>query len=152
MPRAIAALLVTAIATALLFSFHPSQGKVTLAPPVAGEPPARSRPGSDSRTRPTASHRRHAAQRTIVGSAVPDPYGTVQVAVTLRGTSIVDVRPVQLPLDSARSQAVNSQAAPLLRSEALRAQSAQIDVVSGATYTSEAYARSLQAALARAHA
>ncbi|MGI8749322.1 MAG: FMN-binding protein [Thermoleophilaceae bacterium] len=47
---------------------------------------------------------------------------------------------------------INSQAAPQLRGEALRAQSAQMDVVSGATYTSEAYARSLQAALVRARA
>jgi uncharacterized protein with FMN-binding domain len=95
--------------------------------------------------------RRHRARsRRLVGTAVQDPYGTVQVAVTMKAGRITDVQPVALPLDSGRSQEINTAAAPLLRSEVLRAQSAQVDVISGATYTSEAYAQSLQAALDRA--
>ncbi|HSS10338.1 MAG TPA: FMN-binding protein, partial [Acidimicrobiales bacterium] len=58
---------------------------------------------------------------------------------------------VQLPFDRARSQAISDQVAPILHQEVLDAQSAQIDTVSGATYTSEAYAESLQAALDQAH-
>jgi uncharacterized protein with FMN-binding domain len=62
------------------------------------------------------------------------------------------VRALALPNDRPRSQFISAQAEPLLRSEALSAQSARIDIVSGATYTSEGYAQSLQAALDRAHA
>jgi uncharacterized protein with FMN-binding domain len=76
----------------------------------------------------------------------------VQVVVTIRGSRITDVQPAAIPLDSGRSRSINTVAAPLLRQEVLRAQSARIDVVSGATYTSEAYAQSLQAALDRAGA
>jgi uncharacterized protein with FMN-binding domain len=57
---------------------------------------------------------------------------------------------VQLPSDRARSQGISSDAGPQLRSEALRAQSARINTVSGATYTSDGYAQSLQSALDRA--
>jgi len=69
------------------------------------------------------------------------------VRVTLQGDRIVDVTAVQLPNDRSRSREISNYAAPRLRAEALQAQSAQIDTVSGATYTSRGYARSLQAAL-----
>jgi uncharacterized protein with FMN-binding domain len=153
MPRSITALLVTIVAVTLLVSFHasPTHVTVTHAPPAAD-----TRAGRFSRATPSAgAHRRHAApprSRRVVGAAVEDPYGTVQVAVTLKGGRITDVQPVAIPLDSGRSQEINTAAAPLLRSEVLRAQSAQVDVISGATYTSQAYAQSLQAALDRAGA
>ena len=83
---------------------------------------------------------------------IPTRYGDVQVEVVLSGSRITDVKPLQLPYDRARSQFISDQAAPLLRQEALDAQSAQIDTLSGATYTSEGYAQSLQAALDQAHA
>ena len=54
--------------------------------------------------------------------------------------------------EHSRSQFISQQAGPLLQQEALQAQSAQIDIVSGATYTSESYAQSLQSALDRARA
>jgi uncharacterized protein with FMN-binding domain len=155
MPRALTALVLTAIAATLLFRFHPSRGKVSLGAPVAAAPttttktPSGSHAARSTRRSHTASR---ATRRTVVGAPVQDPYGIVQVAVTLRGKRILDVRPVQIPLDSGRSQSINMQAGPMLRSEVLQAQSAQIDVISGATFTSEAYARSLQAALARAQA
>ena len=57
-----------------------------------------------------------------------------------------------MPFDHPRSEAISQYVEPLLRSEALQAQSAQIDLVSGATYTSDAYARSLQSALDQAGA
>lgn len=87
----------------------------------------------------------------ITGAAVDTPYGTVQVQVTLSNGRITDVQPLQLPGDRMRSQMISQYAAPVLRSEALQAQSAQIDLVSGATYTSDGYAQSLQAALDQAH-
>jgi uncharacterized protein with FMN-binding domain len=78
---------------------------------------------------------------------VENPYGPVQVAVVEQGGKIVDVKALQLPTEHALSQEISEQVAPMLRSETLQAQSAEISVVSGATYTSESFASSLQAAL-----
>jgi hypothetical protein len=85
--------------------------------------------------------------RTLTGAVEDTPYGPVQVQVTLTGTRIVDVTPTQLPNDNGRSQEINNYAAPLLRQEVLDAQSAQVDTISGASYTSDGYARSVQSAL-----
>jgi uncharacterized protein with FMN-binding domain len=79
------------------------------------------------------------------------PFGPVQVQVTIAGGKITDVVALQLPSGQGHSAAIAAYAAPILRSEALTAQSAQIDLVSGATYTSQGYASSLQAALDAAH-
>jgi uncharacterized protein with FMN-binding domain len=76
----------------------------------------------------------------------------VQVAVTLSGTTITNVTALQMPMDHARSVYISQTVAPMLRSEVLRAQGANIDVISGATLTTEAYAQSLQAALDAARA
>ncbi len=84
---------------------------------------------------------------TYTGSVVENPYGPVQVAVTEEGGKIVDVKSLQMPTEHARSQEISEQVAPMLRTEALQAQSAAINIVSGATFTSESYASSLQAAL-----
>jgi uncharacterized protein with FMN-binding domain len=146
-------LILTAVAAFLLFSFKPAPGKVQLGTKVATAPaqPARA-PARHRRRRHHASAPSAAPKsRTIAGDALQDPYGTVQVSAKLRGGRIVDVTPIAMPLDNPQSQAINSQAVPLLRSEVLQAQSASIDIVSGATYTSEAYARSLQAALIQAN-
>lgn len=86
------------------------------------------------------------ARRSILGPAVDVSYGYVQVRVTLAGSRIVDVTPVQLP-SGGRSSDIASYAAPQLRSEVLAAQSTSIDSVSGASYTSQGYAESVQAAL-----
>jgi uncharacterized protein with FMN-binding domain len=88
----------------------------------------------------------------LTGSAVQTPFGTVQVQVTLQNGQITDVQPLQMPNDQRRSQQISQYAAPQLRSEALTAQSAQVDSISGATYTSEGYAQSLQSALDQAGA
>jgi len=64
---------------------------------------------------------------------------------------IVDVQALQLPFDRQRSAYISQVAGPLLHDEALKAQSAQIDTISGATFTSDAYAQSLQSALDHAH-
>jgi uncharacterized protein with FMN-binding domain len=74
-------------------------------------------------------------------------YGDVQVRVIVNNGRITDVRPLQMPFDRQRSAEITQAAAPLLHDEVLQAQSAQIDLVSGATYTSDAYQQSLQAAL-----
>ena len=147
MPRAVPILVLTAVAAFLLFSFKPAPGKVQLGSTAAAVPPP-SRPAR--RTHRVATPHRQPRTQAITGDALQDPYGTVQVSVKLRGGRIVDVTPIAMPLDNPQSQSINQQAVPLLRSEVLQAQTASIDIVSGATYTSEAYARSLQSALIRA--
>ena len=98
----------------------------------------------------TAGAKPSTGRRTIVGDDVPTRFGDVQVAVTLRGSRIVDVRGVKLPFDRPRSQFISQNASPVLRQEVLNAQSARIDLLSGATYTSDAWATSVQSALQRA--
>jgi uncharacterized protein with FMN-binding domain len=84
---------------------------------------------------------------SYTGQAVDTRYGTVQVSVTVSGGRITAVNFLALPEDRPRSQVISSQATPLLRSEALAAQSAKVNLLSGATYTSEGFAQSLQSAL-----
>jgi uncharacterized protein with FMN-binding domain len=74
-------------------------------------------------------------------------WGDVQVAVTVQGDDILDVETLAVPTDDRKSQRINSRAVPMLREEAIAIDSSDVAVVSGATYTSEAYAGSLQSAL-----
>ena len=91
-----------------------------------------------------------ATSRTYVGPVEYDRYGAVQATITVAGGKITAVQ-ISAPEDNPRSADINTQAIPILQSETLQAQSANIDIVSGATYTSEAYQQSLQAALDQAH-
>jgi uncharacterized protein with FMN-binding domain len=83
----------------------------------------------------------------LTGQAVQIPFGTVQVQVTMQNGKITDVQTLQLPSGQFRSQQIGQYAAPQLRSEVLAAQSAQVNTISGATYTSEGYLQSVQSAL-----
>ena len=82
---------------------------------------------------------------------MPTRYGDVQVRVRVSGGRVTDVTGVQMPNDRARSAEITQFVAPVLRSEAIQAQSARIDIISGATVTSEAYAESLDDALRQDH-
>jgi uncharacterized protein with FMN-binding domain len=88
----------------------------------------------------------------LTGQAVQIPFGTVQVQVTMQNGKITDVQTLQLPDSQFRSQQISQYAAPQLRSEVLAAQSAQVNTISGATYTSMGYLQSLQSALDQAGA
>jgi uncharacterized protein with FMN-binding domain len=88
---------------------------------------------------------------TVNGRAVDTDYGPVQVQITLQGKRIVRATAVAYPQDTGRDREINSYAIPRLDKEALAAQSAQIDAVSGASYTSGGYRQSLQSALDAAH-
>ncbi|MDP5225973.1 MULTISPECIES: FMN-binding protein [Arthrobacter] len=90
------------------------------------------------------------ASGTYTGSVVSTQYGNVQVQVTLSQGKITDVTALQLTDREGRSVQISNYAAPILRQEVLTAQSASVDTVSGATYTSEGYLTSLQAALDQA--
>jgi uncharacterized protein with FMN-binding domain len=82
---------------------------------------------------------------------VQTQFGDVQVRVTISGGKITDVQAIQLPFDRPRSAEISQFAAPQLHDEVLQAQSAQIDLLSGATFTSDAYAQSVQSALNQAN-
>ena len=84
---------------------------------------------------------------TFTGAVVQTQYGNMQVSVTIANGAITEVTPLQLTNRGGRSVGISNQAAPILRSEVLTAQSAKVQNVSGATYTSEGYLRSLQSAL-----
>ncbi|GAB2733723.1 FMN-binding protein [Sinomonas soli] len=91
------------------------------------------------------------AQTTYAGQAVSTRYGDVQVQITVQNGKITDVAALHLTDAEMRSQMISANAAPILRSEVLQAQSANVQTVSGATITSDAYLQSLQAALDAAH-
>jgi len=87
---------------------------------------------------------------SYTGSVTDAYYGNVQVKVTISGGKISDVQFLDYPHDRRTSEEINQQAMPYLKTETIQAQSAQVDVVSGATQTSEAFQQSLQSALNKA--
>ena len=87
------------------------------------------------------------ALRTATGEAVRLRWGDVQVAVTVQGQDIVSVETLAVPDDDRRSQRISAYVEPILREEAIAYDTADVSVISGATYTSRAYAASLQSAL-----
>ncbi|TFD83132.1 FMN-binding protein, partial [Cryobacterium fucosi] len=84
---------------------------------------------------------------TVDGSVVHTRFGPVQVSVTIANGTVTEVTALQLTNDGGRSVMISNRAAPILRNEVLAAQSAQVQNVSGATYTTNGYLTSLQAAL-----
>lgn len=84
---------------------------------------------------------------TYAGSVVQTRFGSVQVQITVQAGRITDVTALQLTDAERRSVQISNQAAPLLRDEVLQSQSANVQTISGATVTSDAYLSSLQAAL-----
>ncbi|MFF8944027.1 FMN-binding protein [Streptomyces sp. NPDC014864] len=85
--------------------------------------------------------------KTTTGQTVQTRWGPVQVRITVKNGKITDVTAVSYPSENPRDQQINGYAIPRLRRQALAAQSARIDGVSGATYTSDGYRQSLQSAL-----
>jgi uncharacterized protein with FMN-binding domain len=103
--------------------------------------------GSASSAAPGATD---GAAATATGSVSPTRWGPVQVEITVAAGRITDVSVVQYPDGNGKDQQINARALPVLISETLSAQSAGIDMVSGATITSQGYVDSLQSALDRA--
>jgi uncharacterized protein with FMN-binding domain len=85
-----------------------------------------------------------------IGDSVDAYYGNVQVKTTISGGKITDVQFLDYPQDRNRSIEINTQAIPILKSEAIQVQNAQVDIVSGATQTSLGFQKSLQSALVKA--
>ena len=144
----------TATGLALVLSFHTHTGKLTNL--ATGNSPTKT--GGSSTTTPTTkgtssqgssstSTTAPSTTRSATGTDVQYRYGDIQLKVTEQGSKITNIEVVQESATDGRSYQINSQAVPLLQSEAMSAQSAQIDGVSGATYTSQAYAQALQSAI-----
>ena len=87
---------------------------------------------------------------TYTGSIADAYYGNVQVSVTISGGKISDVKFLQYPNTHPTSVDINQQAMPYLQQEAIKAQSASVQLISGATFTSQAFIQSLQVALSQA--
>ena len=142
MRRAAIALVLTAAGLVPLLRYHPSTTTAAAVTPAANTPSA----AAPTTSGPSSSGQASTGTRTVTGSEVQTEFGPYQVQATFNGHTITDVQLVETPSDR-RSQFIAQSAAPTLRQEALQAQSAKIDTVSGATATSEAYAQSLQAAI-----
>jgi uncharacterized protein with FMN-binding domain len=111
---------------------------------TSGAPP-------DPAATPSSTSASSAATATsYTGSAITTQYGVVQVKIIVSSKKITNVGFAQLTAYDDRSQRINSGAAPILLQETLSAQSAHIDSVSGASYTSDGYVQSLQSALDKA--
>ncbi|MDO0928555.1 FMN-binding protein [Streptomyces sp. TG1A-8] len=135
----------TVSAMVLLLSLKPHADPAAAPAPVpapSGGAGASASPGRGGGTAGTGT-----GTRTVTGDSVQTRWGPVRVRVTVKGGRLTDVTAVDYPRDNPRDQEINAYALPRLRGEALTAQSARIDAVSGATYTSDGYKRSLQSAL-----
>ncbi|MGN9807374.1 FMN-binding protein [Micromonospora sp. L32] len=140
--------LATIAVVVLLFSYRTSTGtdsSPSAAPAVTG-PVA---PVETGTSRGTVA--RSGSTTIADGPVVQTKRGNVQVQANISGGRITEVTAMTVPSTNNRSREINKHAVPQLRTEALAAQSAQIDAVSGATATSEGYTKSLQAALDGAH-
>ena len=173
--RAVGALLTTVFALALLFGFKTPEAPSLAASTspdtaVVGQPSTpTTAPNSGATSGPatataspvptatagsitTGSTAATYVDGSVAGPTVSTRFGDVQVKVTISGGVVSDVAALQLPSGDGNSQRISRVVEPILRDEALTAQTAQIDLVSGATYTSRGYEKSLQAALDKATA
>ena len=122
----------------------------------AATPRSAPRPARPTKsTKPTRSTRPSTsapAKSVVVAGGVADTqYGPVQVEITVRGGRIAEAHALQHPSGDGQTDQINAYAVPRLDQETTAAQSAHIDTVSGATFTSDGYRRSLQSALDAAH-
>jgi uncharacterized protein with FMN-binding domain len=102
-------------------------------------------------TAPATGKGRGAAAIVVNGSSAGTRYGPVRLRVTIKAGRILSVTAVEYPSSGSRDKEISSFALPELEREAIAAQNAQIDTVSGATFTSDGYRRSLQSALDAVH-
>lgn len=129
---------------------HPlANGAPLPAASLSGQPsnPTATNPSASSSSRAAPSSSAAQPAKSYLGSSITTRYGLVQVKVSVNGNKITSVSFAQLTAFDGRSQQINSDAAPQLLQETLSAQSANVDTVSGASYTSDGYRQSLQSAL-----
>ncbi|GAA1564340.1 MULTISPECIES: FMN-binding protein [Kribbella] len=160
MKRIVLWLLGTVSAVVLMFGYHtstsgpestaggpvigggPNESPVTTPAPSTAEP-STAQPSTAPSSTPSAS----SGTSTVTGDVAQTQWGPVQVQLTEQAGKITAVSVVQYPNGNHRDAEINQYALPILINETVQAQSAQIDMVSGATVTSDGYIRSLQSAL-----
>jgi uncharacterized protein with FMN-binding domain len=147
MKRVLTAITLTVAGLAALLGFRTRDPVAAVPSTTTAASGSTTTPATTTPTGPGGTTTTTAGTVQADGPTVGTPYGPVQVQVTLSGGRLVDVVALQLPGGNGESYQINAYAAPRLRDMALQAQSARIDVVSGATFTSRAYAQSLQGAL-----
>lgn len=147
MKRIVLWMMSTATVLVLLFGYHTSTsskavsgGESSILAPVTGGVAT-----APTTTTPSAA----TASSTVTGDVASTQWGPVQVQLTVTDGKIAEVSVVQYPNGTRRDEEINSRALPILIQETLDAQNAQVDMVSGATVTSEGYLQSLQSALDR---
>ncbi|WP_127473969.1 FMN-binding protein [Microbacterium sulfonylureivorans] len=146
-------ILATVSGLVLLFSYRTSLGETVEALPVqdaaatGGSADASSTTTTQSTTQDSTAA---LADGTYLGDSVNTRFGPVAVQITVADGVITEVTVPEYPDGNSRDREISSRAIPQLISETTAAQSAGIDMVSGATYTSEGYARSLQSAIDQA--
>ncbi|HZL08205.1 MAG TPA: FMN-binding protein [Candidatus Dormibacteraeota bacterium] len=146
------------VVTFILYSFHQrNDGSSTVIKPTSTpatqttSPPTTTNtgtgnPSSSTSTSTTAAYK----DGQYTGSSADAYYGFIQVLAVISGGKLTDVRFLQYPNDRSNSIYINSQAMPYLKQEALQAQSGNVNIVSGATDTSQAFIQSLSSALDKA--
>jgi uncharacterized protein with FMN-binding domain len=137
MRRSPLVLTATLAGTAGVLAFHPHAATTTAQTPAPTSTPAPA----------TASKSSSAVSGTATGDAVATQYGDAQVRVTVKAGKIVKIEALQLQGNDPRSVQISSSAEPILQQEALTQQTANVDAVSGATFTSASYTQSLQSGL-----
>ena len=137
MRRSPIVLTATVAGTAGILAFHPHAPAVSAA--TAATPVAT--------TTATATTKPSGTSGTATGDVVATQYGNAQVRVTVTNGKIVKLEALQLQGNDPHSVQISSSAAPILAQEALAKQTAAVDAVSGATFTSASYTQSLQSAL-----
>ena len=146
----------TAAIVALLFGYHTSTSGVLAASsqqaPIVSGPAGgtSSHQNSPSPAAKSAASKKPPTVKTIKGSVAQTRYGPVQVALTVKGGSITQVSVLQYPNAGGTDQQINSYALPILVDQTVKQQGSHVQMVSGATYTSEGYLTSLQSALDQA--
>jgi uncharacterized protein with FMN-binding domain len=120
-------------------------GTSAATPSRNGQSRAGTKPSAGSGAQPSTP-----AARTVTGEVARTQWGPVQVELTVSGATIAKVSVLQYPDGNGTDQQISNYALPILIQETMDAQSSQIDMVSGATYTSNGYLQSLQSALDQA--
>ena len=154
----------TAVVVALLFGYPTSTSGPTASTPqsavISSDPASTAGSAGSTASTGSASHagagkqglkQAHAAAKpatkTVTGAVAQTQWGPVQVRLTASGTNLTKVDVLQYPHGNGNDAQINGYALPILVQETMKAQSAHIDMVSGATITSTGYLQSLQSAL-----
>jgi uncharacterized protein with FMN-binding domain len=133
----------TVFGTVGVLAFHPHAPTVTTATAAT----ATVTPATTTKVTTTAKKQTGTSTATATGEAIPTQYGNAQVKVTVKAGKITAIQALQLQGNDPKSVQISSYAEPILQQEALKAQTADVDAVSGATFTSASYTQSLQSAL-----